>query len=71
MKLPRVSGKQAVKVFIQLGYVIDRRRGSHVVLIRAGIHLSVPIHDELAPGTLRALIRDSGITIEEFISRLR
>jgi predicted RNA binding protein YcfA (HicA-like mRNA interferase family) len=64
MKLPRVSGLGAIKAFAQLGYVIDRRHGSHVVLYKNGHHLSVPNHHELATGTLRSLIRDAGLTVE-------
>ena len=71
MKLPRVSGMDAIKVFTQLGYIVDRQRGSHIILYKEGHHLSVPNHRELAPGTLRSLIRDSGITVEEFIALIK
>ena len=52
--------------------VQDRQHGSHVILIKAGnpASLSVPQHRELAPGTLRSLIRASGMTVEEFVSLL-
>ena len=55
-KLPVVSGADAVKVFQRAGWRVDRQRGSHVILLRAGsiASLSVPQHPELAPGTLRA-----------------
>ena len=67
-KLPVVSGAQAVRAFERAGWRIDRHRGSHVVMLKAGhiASLSVPQHRELAPGTLRALIRASGMTVEEF-----
>ncbi|MCD4823545.1 MAG: type II toxin-antitoxin system HicA family toxin [Phycisphaerae bacterium] len=69
-KLPVVSGAKAVKVFARAGWRKDRQRGSHVVMLKPGniASLSIPQHRELAPGTLRALIRASGMTVEEFIN---
>ena len=68
-KLPVISGAEAVRAFVRAGWQVDRQRGSHVVLIKLGhvASLSVPQHRELAPGTLRALIRASGMTVEEFV----
>lgn len=68
-KLPVVSGAEAVKVFERAGWRKDRQRGSHVVMLKSGhiASLSVPQHRELAPGTLRSLIRASGMTVGEFI----
>jgi predicted RNA binding protein YcfA (HicA-like mRNA interferase family) len=67
-RLPVLSGAQAVRAFERAGWRQDRQRGSHVVLIKPGhiASLSIPQHRELAPGTLRALIRAAGITVEEF-----
>ena len=68
-KLPQVSGREAVKAFQKLRYEIDHQTGSHIILRhRDPPHrrLSVPNHKELAKGTLRALIRQAGITVEEF-----
>ena len=58
-KLPVLSGEQAVRAFERAGWQRDRQRGSHVVMLREGLNvsLSVPQHRELAPGTLRSLIR--------------
>ena len=71
-KLPVVSGADAVKVFQRAGWRVDRQRGSHVILLRAGsiASLSVPQHPELAPGTLRALIRAAAMSVEEFTALL-
>jgi len=72
MKLPVVSGADALKAFQQSGWRVDRQRGSHVVLLKTGhvASLSVPQHPELAPGTLRALIRAAGMSVEEFVALL-
>jgi predicted RNA binding protein YcfA (HicA-like mRNA interferase family) len=59
-----------VKAFQRAGYLFDDQHGSHVILRRAESphrRLSVPNHAELAKGTLRALIREAGLTVEEFI----
>jgi predicted RNA binding protein YcfA (HicA-like mRNA interferase family) len=71
-KLPVISGAEAVSRFERAGWRADRQKGSHVVLLKKGhiASLSVPQHKELAPGTLRALIRAAGMTVEEF-ERLR
>ena len=69
MKLPAVSGAEAVKVFRKIGYEVDEQHGSHIILRRAEPphrRLSVPNHKELAKGTLRALIREVGLTVDEF-----
>ena len=69
MSLPALSGRQTVRVFESLGWSVARKRGSHIVLIKENHRatLSVPDHKEVAKGTLRALIRSSGITVNEFI----
>jgi predicted RNA binding protein YcfA (HicA-like mRNA interferase family) len=71
-RLPVVSGEEAVRAFRKAGWIVDRQRGSHIILIKAGhpASLSIPQHRELAPGTLRALIRDSQLTVEELVALL-
>lgn len=73
MKLPVVSGSEAAKAFRKVGYQFDEQHGSHMILRHANAphrRLSVPNHKELAKGTLRALIREAGLTVEEFASLL-
>jgi len=67
--LPILSGRDVVKVFAKDGWEIVRQRGSHMILVKAGhmATLSVPDHREVAKGTLRSLIRSSGLTVETFI----
>lgn len=71
--LPVISGREAVKALGKIGYVLDRQRGSHMILRQQTPphrRLSVPDHKEVAKGTLRAIIRQAGLTIEEFKSLL-
>lgn len=72
-RLPVLSGAEVVKVFQRDGWRIDRQRGSHIVLIKSGhlASLSVPQHKEVAPGTLRSLIRAAGMTVEQFCELLK
>ena len=73
MKLPLVSGSEAVRAFRRVGYDFDEQHGSHMILRHADTphrRLSVPNHKELAKGTLRALIREAGLTVEEFAELL-
>jgi predicted RNA binding protein YcfA (HicA-like mRNA interferase family) len=68
-KLPAISGAQAVKAFERAGWRQDRQRGSHIVMLKTGhiASLSIPQHREVAPGTLRSLIRAAGMTVDEFL----
>lgn len=64
-----VSGREVVKALEKVGYVFDRQRGSHVILRQQNAphrRLTVPDHKEVAKGTLRAIIRQAGLTVEEF-----
>lgn len=67
-RLGNVSGKDAVKAFQKAGWIKIGQVGSHLVMSKPNIrvNLSVPQHKELAKGTLRALIRNAGLTIDEF-----
>jgi predicted RNA binding protein YcfA (HicA-like mRNA interferase family) len=72
-KLPGISGREVIRAFERVGYEQDRQRGSHVVLRhRDPPHrrLVVPEHRTVARGTLRALIREAGLTVDEFIALL-
>lgn len=66
------SAKDAVKAFEKAGWQRAGQVGSHVVLVKAGVrvNLSIPQHKELSRGTLRALIRHAGMTVDEFVSLL-
>lgn len=70
MKLPVVSGKDAVKVFEKLGYVMVRQTGSHIRMKNLSDSskrpLTIPNHEILGKGLLRKLLRDAELTVEEF-----
>ncbi|MCW5969274.1 MAG: type II toxin-antitoxin system HicA family toxin [Blastocatellales bacterium] len=71
--LPRISGREVVKALKKIGYEHDRQRGSHIVVRQTDSphrRLTVPDHKEVAKGTLRAIIREAGLTIDEFKSLL-
>ena len=66
--LPRVSGQECIKALVRIGFSARRRRGSHITLRRNTPYaqLVVPDHRELDRGTLRAIIRQAGLNVEEF-----
>ncbi len=74
MSLPSISAREALRAFEKAGYRRVRQSGSHVVMQKTVGHstntLVVPNHPELAKGTLRAVIRKSGMTVEEFVALL-
>ncbi len=68
---PVCSGQDAIRAFQKLGYQVDHQTGSHIILRHPQMRrLTVPNHRELAKGTLRALIREAGLTKEEFVNLL-
>ena len=67
-ELPRISGNNAIKVFESLGFKVVRQKGSHVVLRKDDRGCVIPVHKELAIGTLRNAIKQAGITADEFIN---
>ncbi len=72
-KLPVVSGKQTCKMLEKKGYLIDHQTGSHIILRNKNSpyrRLTVPNHKEIAKGTLRAIIRQAGLTVDEFIKQM-
>ena len=70
-KQPVCSGAEAVRAFRKLGYEVDHQTGSHIILRTAsGRRLTIPNHRELAKGTLRAIIREAGISKDEFAGLL-
>ena len=69
-KLPRISGAAAVRTLEQLGFVVVRQRGSHVILRRGSSGCVVPLHKELKVGTLSGVISQAGVTRDEFIEAM-
>jgi len=73
-RLPIISGQKLVKIFIYLGYKIDHQTGSHIILRHKDSpyrRLTIPNHREISKGTLRAIIRQAGLTREEFIGLMK
>jgi predicted RNA binding protein YcfA (HicA-like mRNA interferase family) len=71
-RLPVVSGAETVLALERGGWHVDRQRGSHIIMLKPGqnVSLSIPQHRELAPGTLRAILRAAGLSVEEFVALL-
>lgn len=71
-KLPRISGRECISALCKVGFYRKRQTGSHIVLRRDApfCQVVVPDHEELDRGTLHAIIRATGIGLDEFISLL-
>ena len=74
-KLPVVSGEETVRALARAGFVFRRQASGHKILRHpeTRVTVPVPIHGgkDLRPGTLRSIIRDAGLTVEEFIRLLK
>jgi predicted RNA binding protein YcfA (HicA-like mRNA interferase family) len=70
--LPRISGRECAKALQEIGFYLKRQEGRHMILRRDEPfgQLVVPDHKELDRGTLRAIIRQSGLSVDEFIKLL-
>ncbi len=67
VKLPVVSGRDVVRALEKIGYVLDRQRGSHIVMRHSDPpfrRVTIPDHKEVAKGTLRAILRQTGLSSE-------
>jgi predicted RNA binding protein YcfA (HicA-like mRNA interferase family) len=73
-ELRRVSGRETIQALEKLGFEQVRQRGSHVILKRqtpeGDVGCVVPLHRELAIGTLRGILKQAGVTPEEFMVKL-
>ena len=69
-KLPLISGAEAIRALERLGFVVVRQRGSHVILRRGASGCVVPNHSEIKIGTLSGVLKQAGITPEEFLVAL-
>lgn len=75
MKLPRLSGREIIKILAKCGFNIARQKGSHIILVKetdkGKRSVVVPNHDEVDKGTLLEIIRQAGLTRDEFINFLK
>jgi predicted RNA binding protein YcfA (HicA-like mRNA interferase family) len=71
-KLPSISGKECIKVLEKIGFYQKRQESSHIIMRRDEpfAQVVVPNHSEIAKGTLRAIIRDIELSVEEFVTLL-
>ena len=70
--LPRISERECVKALASVGFYLKRQHGSHIILRRDEpfCQVVVPDHKELDRGTLRAIIRQVGLSVDEFTNLL-
>ena len=68
--LPVISGKDVVKILCKNGFIVRRQTGSHMIVKREKRQVVVPNHDEIDRGTLRSIIKQSGLTVDEFLKFL-
>ena len=73
-KLPVISGTDLISALAKSGYVAVRQKGSHVRLRHASdpqrLPITIPLHNEIAFGTLRRILRDAAVTVEQLLSAL-
>lgn len=71
-KLPALKAWEVIRILERAGFYEVRQRGSHRQLKRGNLLVTVPMHSgDLNPGTLRSIIRQAGMTVEEFLTLLQ
>ncbi len=71
MRLPRdVSGAEAARALRRLGFEEKRQTGSHLIMRREQRTVVVPMHKPIKSGTLKGLIEQAGLTVEEFVAEV-
>ncbi len=72
-KLPIISARECIRALQRAGFYVSRQKGSHIIMRRDNPYgkAVVPNHKTLKPGTLRSIIRDAGLTVDEFVALLR
>ncbi|MEI9812330.1 MAG: type II toxin-antitoxin system HicA family toxin [Acidobacteriota bacterium] len=72
MKLPRdASGAAVVAALAKLGFERVRQNGSHVQLVKGSLRVTIPLHRSVVPGTLRSILRQARVDLDEFLNALR
>lgn len=70
-KLPALKSKQVIKVLEKAGFAFARQKGSHAMYVKENLGVTIPIHNkELKKGTLKSIIKQSGMTVDEFVELL-
>ena len=70
-KLPLLSWREVVKALRKAGFKVERQKGSHLILAKNELIVSVPKHEQLKRGLLMAIIEEAGLTKNEFLSLLK
>lgn len=75
MKLPVLSGRDVIKILSKQGFAVARQKGSHIILVKESKNgkkgVVVPNHKEIDKGTLLEIIRQSGMTKEDFLKLIK
>jgi len=70
-KLPALKPRQVAKVLKRAGFILARSKGSHRIYVKGNVGITIPFHNkDLRKGTLRQIIKQSGLTLEEFLKLL-
>ena len=70
-RLPLLSWRDVIKALGSIGFVVERQRGSHIILVKDERIVPVPKHDQIKRGLLIEIIAEAGLTKEEFLRLLK
>nr|WP_276575139.1 type II toxin-antitoxin system HicA family toxin [Methanococcoides seepicolus] len=70
-ELPIISGQKVIKTLVKLGFVVVRQKGSHVFLQRESDTVTVPLHDPVKKGTLKSILKQANVSLDDFLRVLK
>ncbi len=70
-RLPVLAGRELIRLLRKAGFEIVRQKGSHVSLQKGNFKTVVPLHDEVASGTLLAILKQCGLSREDLIKLMK
>jgi len=69
-RLPRIGSRDCLAALQKMGFTVIRQKGSHIVLRRGSSGCVVPNYKEIRTGTLAGILKQAGVSVEEFIQNL-
>lgn len=70
-KLPLLSWREVIKALGKVGFIVERQRGSHIILVKDDRVVPVPRHDQIKRGLLLEIVAEAGLTRDEFLRLLK
>jgi predicted RNA binding protein YcfA (HicA-like mRNA interferase family) len=69
-RIPRIGSRECLAAFHRMGFTVARQKGSHIVLRKGATGCVIPNHKEIRVGTLSGILKQAGVSLDEFLKNL-